>query len=55
MIKKGLNSNENLNKGYDVPVVNKRLDFINVMAYDFHGPWGSEVIKADHHSPLRQR
>jgi chitinase len=55
MIKKGLNSNENLNKGYDVPVVNKRLDFINVMAYDFHGPWGSEVIRADHHSPLRQR
>lgn len=24
---------------YDVPMVSKYMDFINLMAYDLHGPW----------------
>lgn len=24
---------------YDVPMVSKYLDMINLMAYDLHGPW----------------
>lgn len=35
--------------GYDVPVINKYLDFMNVMTYDFHGDWEQVV---GHNSPL---
>ena len=35
--------------GYDVPNVAKSLDFINLMAYDFHGKWESQ---AGHNAPL---
>jgi chitinase len=31
----------------------ENLDFINLMAYDFHGSW--EKNTADHHSPLYKR
>lgn len=34
---------------YDVPEISKYLDFINVMAYDFHGQWERQV---GHNSPL---
>nr|KAG5692679.1 hypothetical protein BaRGS_028479 [Batillaria attramentaria] len=27
--------------GYDIPQVNRYLDYINLMAYDLHGPWDS--------------
>jgi chitinase len=35
--------------GYDVPELAKYLDYINVMAYDFHGQWENQV---GHNSPL---
>ncbi|KAL7300198.1 hypothetical protein TKK_0007041 [Trichogramma kaykai] len=35
--------------GYDVPEISKYLDFINIMAYDFHGQWERQV---GHNSPL---
>lgn len=31
---------------------NRYLDFINVLTFDFHGPWESVT---GHHSPLFQR
>ncbi|XP_001663099.2 chitinase-3-like protein 1 [Aedes aegypti] len=34
---------------YNIPEVSKYLDFINVMAYDLHGPWES---KTGHNAPL---
>ncbi|XP_074603101.1 chitinase 7 isoform X2 [Brevipalpus obovatus] len=35
--------------GYDVPELNKYLDYMNVMTYDFHGDWEHVV---GHNSPL---
>lgn len=40
---------EAINAGYDVPAINKYLDFMNVMTYDFHGDWEKLV---GHNSPL---
>lgn len=40
---------DNINGGYDVPAVSGYLDFINVMAYDFHGKWENT---AGHNAPL---
>lgn len=40
---------EAINAGYDVPEINKYLDMINVMTYDFHGDWEQIV---GHNSPL---
>ena len=40
---------DNINGGYDVPAVSSYLDFINVMAYDFHGKWENTV---GHNAPL---
>ncbi|XP_066245992.1 probable chitinase 10 [Euwallacea similis] len=34
---------------YDVPILSKYLDFINVMLYDFHGNWNSAAY---HNAPL---
>lgn len=34
---------------YDVPEISKYLDYINIMSYDFHGMWDTEV---GHNSPL---
>ena len=40
---------DNVRGGYDVAKVSKWLDFINLMAYDFHGKWESQ---AGHNAPL---
>ena len=40
---------DNVRGGYDVPNVAKYLDFINLMAYDFHGKWEKQ---AGHNAPL---
>lgn len=40
---------EALAAGYDVPELNKHVDWFNVMTYDFHGDWERQV---GHHSPL---
>ncbi|CAH1106565.1 unnamed protein product [Psylliodes chrysocephalus] len=40
---------DNIKGGYDVPAVASYLDFINVMAYDFHGKWERET---GHNAPL---
>jgi chitinase len=37
--------------GFDVPALAPQLDFINVMTYDFYGPWSAH---AGHNSPLVQ-
>ncbi|XP_077943826.1 chitinase-3-like protein 1 isoform X3 [Gasterosteus aculeatus] len=41
-----------IDDSYDVPQVSTYLDFINVLTFDFHGPWESVT---GHHSPLFQR
>ncbi|KAH6937736.1 hypothetical protein HPB50_003743 [Hyalomma asiaticum] len=41
-----------MDPAYDVPQVSKYLDFINVMAYDYHGGWET---KAGHHAPMYSR
>ncbi len=38
--------------GYDIPVLAATADYINIMAYDMHGPW--EPV-TDHHAPLYKR
>ncbi|KAL1130578.1 hypothetical protein AAG570_011824, partial [Ranatra chinensis] len=40
---------DNVRGGYDVPAVAGYLDFINLMAYDFHGKWERET---GHNAPL---
>lgn len=40
---------EAISAGYDVEELNKYVDMINVMTYDFHGDWERQV---GHHSPL---
>ncbi|OQR66805.1 putative chitinase 3-like [Tropilaelaps mercedesae] len=41
-----------MDPAYDIPQVSKYLDFINIMAYDFHGGWET---KAGHHAPMFPR
>ncbi|XP_076042458.1 putative chitinase 10 isoform X2 [Oratosquilla oratoria] len=38
-----------IERSYDVPVLNRYLDFINVMTYDFHGFWEKQT---GHVAPL---
>jgi len=38
-----------IDTAYDIPAVSRALDFINIMAYDFHGAWDTFT---GHHSPL---
>lgn len=37
-------------KAWDVDELQKHVDFLNVMTYDFHGPWSAH---AGHNAPLR--
>lgn len=30
--------------GYDIPQISKYLDYIHIMAYDYHGTWDSKVL-----------
>lgn len=39
----------NIDHAYDIAGVSKYLDFINLMTYDYHGPWSHET---GHNSPL---
>ena len=41
-----------IDEGYDVKTLAKNLDFINLMAYDYHGSWENF---ASHHSPIYKR
>ncbi|TNN57068.1 Acidic mammalian chitinase [Liparis tanakae] len=41
-----------IDASYEVTEIAKHLDFINVLTFDFHGPWESVT---GHHSPLFQR
>ncbi|XP_050540568.1 probable chitinase 10 isoform X2 [Daktulosphaira vitifoliae] len=38
-----------IDEGYDVPVLSRTLDWISVMAYDYHGQWDK---KTGHVSPM---
>ena len=38
-----------IDAGYDVPMLNKYLDIINVMTYDYYGHWDK---KTGHVAPL---
>ncbi|XP_027843401.2 LOW QUALITY PROTEIN: mucin-5AC [Aphis gossypii] len=40
---------EYIDKGYDVPELNKYLDFMNLLTYDYHSSYEPAV---NHHSPL---
>lgn len=40
---------EYIDKGYDIPKLNKYLDFINLLSYDYHSSYEPAV---NHHSPL---
>ncbi|XP_065215171.1 serine-rich adhesin for platelets-like [Planococcus citri] len=40
---------EYIDKGYDVPKLNKYLDFMNILSYDYHSAYEPNV---NHHSPL---
>lgn len=33
-----------IDKGYDIPEMSKYLDYIHVMAYDYHGAWDKKVL-----------
>ncbi|XP_034393735.1 acidic mammalian chitinase-like [Cyclopterus lumpus] len=41
-----------IDASYEVTEIAEHLDFINVLTFDFHGPWESVT---GHHSPLFQR
>ena len=32
-----------IDRAYDVPEMNKYIDFINLMTYDFHGGWENKT------------
>ena len=42
-------SHKVIDAGYDVPMLNKYLDIINVMTYDYYGHWDK---KTGHVAPL---
>ncbi|KAL6259698.1 hypothetical protein P5V15_009613 [Pogonomyrmex californicus] len=41
-----------INIAYDIPEISKYLDYIHVMAYDYHGAWNKRVLP---NSPLRSK
>ncbi|CAL1282555.1 unnamed protein product [Larinioides sclopetarius] len=40
-----------IDKGYDVPVLSKNLDFFNMLTYDYHTSHESSI---NHHAPLKE-
>jgi chitinase len=40
---------EYIEKGYDVPKLNKYLDWFNILSYDYHSSYEPSV---NHHAPL---
>ena len=40
---------EYIDKGYDVPKLNKYLDWFNLLSYDYHSAYEPSV---NHHAPL---
>jgi len=44
--------NYTINIAYDIPEISKYLDYIHVMAYDYHGSWNKQVLP---NSPLRSK
>ena len=43
-----------IQRGLDVPKINRYLDAIHVMAYDLHGSWDADK-RAENHAPLYKR
>lgn len=43
---------DKIEKSYDVPALNQYLDFINVMSYDYNGPWEG-TTKTGHNAPIQ--
>lgn len=43
---------DTIDKGYEIPKISQHLDFITVMAYDYHGMWENFT---GHYSPLYSR
>ncbi|KYM81317.1 putative chitinase 2 [Atta colombica] len=41
-----------IDMAYDIPKISKYLDYIHVMAYDYHGAWNKQVLP---NSPLRSK
>lgn len=33
-----------IDEGYDIPKISRYLDYINIMAYDYHGLWDSKIF-----------
>lgn len=40
---------EYIEKGYDIPKLNKHLDWFNLLSYDYHSAYEPSV---NHHAPL---
>ena len=40
-----------IDSGYDIPSLNKYLDYVSVMTYDYHGQWDGET---GHVAPMYQ-
>jgi len=43
---------DTVEKGYDIRSLNRDLDFINILSYDYHT---SNEPQVNHHAPLRAR
>ncbi|XP_050451312.1 probable chitinase 2 [Cataglyphis hispanica] len=43
---------DHIEMGYDIPEISKYLDYIHVMAYDYHGAWNNQVLP---NAPMRSK